>query len=66
MFPLPVVCEVTPFITTIRVQYSGTIVNISDVVDKRPLNTDGSNWPLLILPAHGIGIGILFFPGRGQ
>ncbi|KIJ19412.1 hypothetical protein PAXINDRAFT_166605 [Paxillus involutus ATCC 200175] len=49
---LPEVCEVTPFITTIRVQYGGTIVNISDVVNKRPLNTDGSNWPLLVMSAQ--------------
>ncbi|KIJ04831.1 hypothetical protein PAXINDRAFT_21881 [Paxillus involutus ATCC 200175] len=46
------VCEVTPFITTVRVQYSGTVVNVSDVVTKTRLSADGTNWPLLSVPAQ--------------
>ncbi|KIJ11331.1 hypothetical protein PAXINDRAFT_171790 [Paxillus involutus ATCC 200175] len=57
-------CEVTPFITTIRVQYSGTTANISDVVDKTPLNADGSNWPLLFGPAKTLAM--IFYSSQGM
>ncbi|KIJ06204.1 hypothetical protein PAXINDRAFT_20592 [Paxillus involutus ATCC 200175] len=47
---IPMECE-TPFITTIRAQYSGTVADASGVVTKTPLSADGSNWPLLFGPA---------------
>ncbi|KIJ08875.1 hypothetical protein PAXINDRAFT_18021 [Paxillus involutus ATCC 200175] len=49
-------CEVTPFITTTRVEYSGTTANVSEVVNKTRLNADGSNWPLLLGPAQTLAM----------
>ncbi|KAF8841122.1 hypothetical protein BDN67DRAFT_967615 [Paxillus ammoniavirescens] len=57
-------CEVTPFITTIRAQYSGTIADVSDVVTKTPLNADGSNWPLLFGPAQTLAM--IFYSSQGM
>ncbi|KIK79752.1 hypothetical protein PAXRUDRAFT_16159 [Paxillus rubicundulus Ve08.2h10] len=61
-----VVCEVTPLITTVQVEYNGIVLNVSDVADKRDLRSNGSNWPLLAGPNVNIGIAILHFPGNGR
>ncbi|KIK91003.1 hypothetical protein PAXRUDRAFT_150569 [Paxillus rubicundulus Ve08.2h10] len=58
------VCEVTPYLTTIRVQYSGTTANVSDVVNKTRLDADGTNWPLLFGPARALAM--IFYSSQGM
>ncbi|KAF8839698.1 hypothetical protein BDN67DRAFT_981594 [Paxillus ammoniavirescens] len=53
------VCEATPLITNVQVEYNGIVLNVSDVVDKRALDPDGSSWPLLAGPAQTLALKII-------
>ncbi|KIK80249.1 hypothetical protein PAXRUDRAFT_833651 [Paxillus rubicundulus Ve08.2h10] len=53
---LAMVCEVTPLITRLSVDYGGTTANVSSVVTKTRLSADGSNWPLLFGPAKTLAM----------
>ncbi|KAF8837811.1 hypothetical protein BDN67DRAFT_1013580 [Paxillus ammoniavirescens] len=61
---LTMVCEVTPIITTISVEYSGTIANVTEVVNQTRLNADGSNWPLLLGLAEALAV--IFYSSQGM